>query len=92
MKSMPSLRDSTEQVAAPGEAESVFLVCSTARRSFASARASRGEDAGATVRGVLVFLVNSFAKNLIVGNEPISYFCAKGALAFASASTLATTH
>ena len=65
VKSRPSLSDSTEHVAAPGDAEMVRFVCSSASRSFASARLSCASLAGQTVSGVLVFFVNSFAKCLI---------------------------
>lgn len=54
-----------EQLAAPGEALIVLLVCSMARRSFASARLSEMLVEGQTVNGVLDFLVKSAAKNLM---------------------------
>lgn len=40
LKSAPSLSDSTGHDATPGEADMDRLVCSNARRSFASARLS----------------------------------------------------
>ena len=43
----------------PGQALKVRLMCSTARRSLASARLFWGFVTGATVSGVFVFLENS---------------------------------
>ena len=66
-------------MAAPGEALIVLLVCSMARRSFASARLSETAVEGQTVNGVLVFLVKSEAKNLMsfssIWSPPILVEC-----------------
>ena len=53
---MLSFNDSTEQVAAPGDELIVLLMCSTARRSFASARLSEMPVEAQTVHGVFFLL------------------------------------